>query len=190
MKRCNLVIILTVCCVMFTATPIFAAEITSIKEDMRNLAASHSGSLLLTAATPSNGGGNEDMISIIEKEAVDENGNVTIIVTVEDAVRLPLSLTLKGADGLISFTVVRNGQPIKIRAGNYKLTRAVDADEKKLPSGAYLTIAEDGGPVYLSFQPPENGESSPIFDFLRTNLIVIPSLAGIMYVYFHKRKKN
>lgn len=139
--------------------------------------------------TPSEADTQDTMIRLIEEDVVDEDGNVVIDVTVSESVQLPLTLTLKGSEGIVSFTVLRNDQPIKIKAGTYELLKASDGNSKKLPAGATLTIAENGGPVYLNFdQAEESNEANPILDFFRSNLVLIPILCicGYLFMRYHK----
>lgn len=130
----------------------------------------------------------EDSITLIETEsAIDADGNVTMTVETADTLVLPVTMTMKGSDGLFSMTVSRNGQQIKIKPDTYDITKAVDGNGKKLPSGAGLSIPKEGGVIYLDFTKPGSGENT-LIAFLRTNclfLMVALVLALVYRKYVH-----
>lgn len=126
----------------------------------------------------------EDRIRFAETEPViDEDGNVTITVNTAEDILLPLSLIMKGSDGSVTFTVSRSGQKIKIKPGEYQLTKAMDGNEQKLPIGAYLQIPQSGGLVYLDFHKPAN-EPNTFLDFIISNIVFIP--LGLLLWGFYK----
>lgn len=129
----------------------------------------------------------EDSITLIQPEsAIDANGNVTITVNTAENLILPVTMTMKGSEGFFSMTVNRSGQEIKIKPDTYDITKAVDGNGKKLPSGAELTIPKDGGIIYLDFNKPDSGENTWL-SFLKTNclfLFIAFILAFIYQKYF------
>lgn len=131
----------------------------------------------------------DDSITLIETEsAIDADGNVTMTFNTSESLKLPVIMTMKGAEGTVSMTVSRSGQEIKIKPDTYDITKAVDGNGKKLPSGARLTIPEEGGIVYLDFDKP-GGDDNTAIDFLKTNcwFLVIAALLVYLYrKYFHQ----
>lgn len=131
----------------------------------------------------------DDSITLIETEsAIDAEGNVTMTVNTAEALVLPVTITMKGSEGAFSMTVSRSGQEIKIKPDTYDITKAVDGNGKKLPSGAELTIPKEGGIIYLDFNKPDDGENTTI-DFLRTNcwfLVIAVFLVFLYRKYFHR----
>lgn len=129
----------------------------------------------------------EDSIILIQPEsAIDADGNVTMTVNTTENLVLPVTMTMKGSEGLISMTVNRSGQQIKIKPDTYDITKAVDGNGKKLPSGAVLTIPKEGGIIYLDFNKPDSGENTWV-SFLKTNclfLFIAFILAFIYQKYF------
>ena len=132
----------------------------------------------------------ENAIIILETESVmDAEGNVTISVGVAENVTLPLTITMKGSNGLISFSITKNNQPVKIKPDSYRITKAIDGNKKKLSAGAYLTVPEDGGNVYLDFTKPESANDKMLKSFLNANIFFIP-VALAMYAFYRWSIKN
>lgn len=127
----------------------------------------------------------DDSITLIETEsALDADGNVTMTVNTAEDLILPVTMTMKGSDGIISMTVSRSGQEIKIKPDTYNITKAVDGNAKKLPSGAELSIPKEGGIIYLDFNKPDDSENT-VTDFLKTNCWFLMIAACL--IYFYKR---
>lgn len=130
----------------------------------------------------------DDSITLIETESViDADGNVTMTVNTAEDLILPVIMTMKGAEGIVSMTITRSGQGIKIKPDIYNITKAVDGNGKKLPSGAELRIPKEGGTIYLDFNKPDEGDNTAI-DFLKTNgcfLVIAAFLICLYRKYFH-----
>lgn len=125
----------------------------------------------------------EDSITLIQPEsAIDADGNVTMTVNTAENLVLPVTMTMKGSEGFLSMTVNRSGQQIKIKPDTYDITKAVDGNGKKLPSGAELTIPKEGGIIYLDFNKPDSGENIWV-SLLKTNclFIIIAFLLALVY---------
>ena len=93
-------------------------------------------------------------------------------------------MTMKGSEGFISMTVNRNGQQIKVKPDTYDITKAVDGNGKKLPSGAELTIPKEGGIIYLDFTKPDSGENAWV-SFLKANSL-FAIIALLLYFVYQK----
>lgn len=128
---------------------------------------------------------NEDMISMVETQSgVDADGFVTMNISVAENVTLPATVTMKSEDGTFSFTVTYQEQPVKLKPGDYHLTKVVDGNGQELDSGANLSIPEENGEVYLDFTKPEEEKEENLFSkFIITNLIFIP-IAGALWLLY------
>lgn len=128
---------------------------------------------------------NEDMISMVETQSgVDADGFVTMNISVAENVTLPATVTMKSEDGAFSFTVTYQEQPVKLKPGDYRLTKVVDGSGQELDSGANLSIPEKNGEVYLDFTKPEEEKEENLFSkFVITNLIFIP-IAGALWLLY------
>ena len=128
---------------------------------------------------------NEDMISIVETQSgVDADGFVTMNISVAENVTLPVTVTMKSEEGTFSFTVAYQEQPVKLKPGNYHLTKVVDGSNQELDNGANLSIPEENGEVYLDFTKPEEKKEESLFSkFIATNLIFIP-IAGALWLLY------
>lgn len=125
----------------------------------------------------------DDSITLIETEsAIDAEGNVTMTVNTAEDLVLPVTMTMKGSESALSMTVSRSGQEIKIKPDTYDITKAVDGNGKKLPSGAELTISKEGGIIYLDFNKPDDGDNTTI-DFLKTNCWFLVIAAFLVFLY-------
>ncbi len=127
----------------------------------------------------------EDMISMVETQSgVDADGFVTMNISVAENVTLPVTVTMKSEDGTFSFTVTYQEQPVKLKPGNYHLTKVVDGSGQELDNGANLSIPEENGEVYLDFRKPEEEKEESLFSkFIATNLIFIP-IAGALWLLY------
>lgn len=123
-----------------------------------------------------------DITPIETVPVLDEYGNITVNVQAADNVVLPLEVTMKGSGGPVKFTLARNGQDIKMKPDSYKITKVIDGRGKRLSSGAYLTITEEGGLVYLDFTKPDTGFN--LIKFLTDNLLFIPFVV-ICFIGFY-----
>lgn len=144
-----------------------------------------------TAANGAQNAGDEDgeRITRIEPEpALDADGNVTLTMYTAEDVVLPVTITMRGSEGEIFFTVQESGQILKMKPDTYKLTKAIDGNGKKLPDGATLEITDEGGYVYLDFNKPESTGFN-ILDFIIQNLAFIPVVI-ILYIAFQWFKKH
>lgn len=131
-------------------------------------------------------GGN---ITLIEPEsALDEDGNVTLTMFTAENVILPVTVTMKGTEGSVEFTVQENGQQLKMKPDTYTLTKVVDGTGEKLDDGATLEITNEGGYVYLDFTAPEE-TGFQLSEFIISNLIFIPFLL-LLYGGFRWFKKH
>lgn len=127
----------------------------------------------------------DDSITLIETEsATDADGNVTMTVNTAEELILPVTMTMKGSEGIISMTVSRSGQEIKIKPDTYNITKAVDGNGKKLPSGAELSIPKEGGIIYLDFNKPDDSENT-VTEFLKTNCWFV--MIAALLIYFYKK---
>lgn len=127
----------------------------------------------------------EDSIALIEtKSAIDADGNVAMTVNTADDLILPVTMMMRGAEGTISMTVSRSGQQIKIKPDTYSITKAVDGTGRKLPSGAELTIPEEGGIVYLDFNKPDSDETT-LTDFIKSNSVFL-LIAFLLFLFYRK----
>lgn len=117
----------------------------------------------------------EPMIERIEETSpLDENGFTTITVNVSEKAELPMSITLKGKEGKTNLSVSKNGLQYKIKPGTYKVKKAVSESGKHYDTGAYLTIQEKGGNVFLDFTKPEGaGDGLTAKNVLLTNVIFL-----------------
>lgn len=131
----------------------------------------------------------DDNITLIETgTALDENGNVTLSMYTAENVVLPVTVTMRGADGAVEFTVREQGQQLKMKPDTYTLTKVVDGNGQKLADGAYLDITDEGGAVYLDFTAPEEN-GFQLSEFLLSNLLFIPFLI-LLYAGFRWFKKH
>lgn len=127
----------------------------------------------------------DDSITLIETEsAIDADGNVTMTVNTAEDLILPVTMTMKGSEGIISMTVSRSRQEIKIKPDTYNITKAVDGNGKKLPSGAELSIPKEGGIIYLDFNKPDDSENT-VTEFLKTNCWFV--MIAALLIYFYKK---
>ena len=131
----------------------------------------------------------DDNITILETDpVVDENGFVTLEVTAADDVILPVTVTMNGSEGAVSFTLEYNGQQIKMKPDTYKLTKVINGEGKKLDDGAYLTITDEGGQVYLDFNKPESTGFN-MKNFIISNILFVP-LMFILWLGFKWYRKH
>ena len=132
-------------------------------------------------AAPDNG---EDNIVMIETEsAIDHEGNVTMTLETADDVTLPVTITMKGSEGKLSFTISRNGQLLKMKPGAYRLTKVTDGNGKRLPSGAKLFIPEESGRIYFDFNKPKSGLEFQWIDIVKANTVFLLITAVCYYLY-------
>lgn len=168
-----------VCLVLFTGAILSAVPIYAVNETLPVTEECAMGS-----DTDQEMKDKEDNIKLVEtKSAIDGDGNVTITVNTAEDILLPLSLIMKGSNGSVTFTVSRSGQKIKIKPGEYQLTKAMDGNEQKLPTGAYLQIPQSGGLVYLDFHKPTN-KSNTFLNFIISNIVFI-SIGLLLYIFYN-----
>ena len=133
-----------------------------------------------------NNGGN---ITLIEPEsALDADGKVTLTMFTAENVVLPVTVTMKGTEGSVEFTVQENGQQLKMKPDTYTLTKVIDGEGEKLDDGATLEITDEGGYVYLDFTAPEE-TGFQLSEFIISNLIFVPFLL-LLYGGFRWFKKH
>ena len=119
----------------------------------------------------------------------DEEGYVTMTVTTADDVVLPVEITMKNKGDTTTMTVSYQEQQIRIKPGNYTITKVVDGNKKKLDKGATLNVPEENGAIYLDFKKPKEEKDHLFLDFFFSNIIFIPIgvvLCGI-FAYFKNR---
>lgn len=178
MKNIQFLILLLLLCLIFTL-PALAAGMPAAAPRGHPEALSSSASR--QKAAPDNG---EDNIIMIETEpAIDHEGNVTMTLETADDVTLPVTITMKGSDGKLSFTISRNGQLLKMKPGAYRLTKVTDGNGKRLPSGAKLFIPEESGRIYFDFNKPKSGLGFQWTDIVKANAVFLLITAACYYLY-------
>lgn len=136
-------------------------------------------------------GREEDRIVLIETEpATDEEGNVTMTLETAEDIILPVTITMKGSGEKLSFTISRNGQFLKMKPGSYRLTKVIDGNGKKLPSGASLSIPKESGRIYFDFNKPKDNLKFQWSDMVKANALFLLITAACYYLYRHYLKAN
>lgn len=128
----------------------------------------------------------DDSIMIVETDpAIDKEGNVTMTLETAQDVTLPVTITMKGAEGKLSFTISRNGQLLKMKPGSYRLTKIIDGNGKKLPSGARLLVPEESGHIYFDFNKPKGSQTIPWTAVATANAMFL-LIAAICYCLYRR----
>ena len=184
MKNIQFLILLLSLC-FFSALPTLASGMPSAAPRGNPEALSSSAS---QDAAPDN---REDNIVMIETEsAIDHEGNVTMILETANDVTLPVTITMKGSEGKLSFTISRNGQLLKMKPGAYRLTKVTDGNGRQLPSGAKLFIPEESGRIYFDFNKPKSGLGFKWTDIVKANAVFLLITAVCYYLYRQYLKVN
>lgn len=130
---------------------------------------------------------NEDAITSVDKNLLDDQGRRQVTVSFPDDAILPYAITLRSVGGEVAFTIERNGQPLLIKPGTYRVMKAINGKNKKMAKGATLVIAEDTDEIYLDFTKPKEFMDFNVTSFALSNL-AFAAIACVAYISFNKFK--
>ena len=105
---------------------------------------------------------------------VDEEGNVIVEVELAEGLDTPLNVTLSKDKVNYQFIINKNGDPLKLKPGTYKVEKVVDGNGHKLDKGAKLTIDDDTEGLYLDFTDPNREAKFSITKFIIRNILFLP----------------
>lgn len=186
MKKTIKILAAAICITMFAAVPIYAGIPINQSIAVSAIMVKNFATVLAeTGSMESESPESDDMIQTLP--SFDAEGNVSLTVTTTEDVVLPVTVTMKGGEGSIKFVLNRNGQVIKIPPNNYRLTKVIDGNGKKLDNGSFLSITEESSNVFLNFTNPN--KSKTLWKFVLHNIFFIPVLF-LMYAGFRIYKKN
>ena len=130
-----------------------------------------------------------DNIIVEDDNRLDDEGRVSVKATFPDDAVFPYTITLKGKNGDVQFTIQKNEQELLIKPDVYTVKEATNGKGKKLPKGAELQITDTTDAIYLDFTKPQKFTDVSFTSVTLVNLAFL-IVVGIAYVLFKKFKNS
>lgn len=130
-----------------------------------------------------------DNIIKADDSRLDDEGRVSVKATFPENAVFPYTITLKGMEGDVQFTIQKNGQELLIKPDTYTVKEVVNGKGKKLPKGAELTITDKTETIYLDFTKPKTFTDVSFTSIGIVNIAFLV-VAWIAYMLFRKFKES
>ena len=130
-----------------------------------------------------------DNIIKADDSRLDDEGRISVKVTFTENAVFPYTITLKGTEGEVQFTIQKNGQELLIKPDTYTVKEVVNGKGKKLSKGAELTVTDRTETVYLDFTKPKTFTDVSFTSIGIVNIAFLV-IAWIAYMLFRKFKES